>query len=449
MSTLPLGRFAHRPALRSRLVRSTLVVMRLSRGNRCGLESVARVQGLLASGQPGDRAVAVDCITSWVSVDDEAAAAAILTAAVNVSPPDHADEIDPAVALVEVLWATPHWIDLEEVEAAYLLGRDPVRRALLDLLARRRDPAGLLTLRHVLGDPGWTDHLPLPTPGLLSQVLGHAGVEDLVAILGALLLRPGWEAHASGLLARMAREVGLGAGAVEELIELLEPALDATVEHCDEAIGCRNGGEASVWLWRSRHRVRHVLDVVESIDSPAVESMLTRSLGSADPVVGAWAVAALAARGTDVPWDRVWMAAHEPVSRSVLMERLDCIGLLGSVFDRSGRSRDGVMRAEADLVAWLSRPGELGCLPSEVEHIASREVPLESGRAGFHLFRFRTRAPHWASARGWMVGAAGLYRSDGTVPTDLPQVAVTRYDCEDSASTDDHLDSMAAAAEGE
>jgi hypothetical protein len=146
------------------------------------------------------------------------------------------------------------------------------------------------------------------------------------------------------------------------------------------------------------------------------------------------------------------MAAHDPVSRSVLMDGLERRGVLEQVFDDAGLLRTGVGRAEADLVAWLARPGELGCEPDEIEHVASRSVrvgddadPSAPGDAAVHLFRFRTRAPHWACARGWMVGAAGLYHDDATVPHGTIRVAMSLFDCEDQRSVSEHFDSIAAA----
>ncbi len=423
------------------------------------MAAVARVGAMLATGLPADRTAALDSISSWRTIDDDpGTVSAILAAAARSGPVDHADPTDPAVRLVEVLWSAAHLVDLAEVEAVYLVARDPVRRALLDLLARRRDPAGLAVLRSVVGEHGWTDHLPLPTPGLLSAVLGHPQAAEFAGDLGRLLVRPGWESHAGALLARLAREVELPAAVLAGLLDLIEPLLIEAIGQCDEAFGCRNGGEASPWVWRTRNRVRLVLDVLESFDAvpgpggptgggERVVDLLVRTLGSADPVVGAWGVAALAVRGVEVPWDRVWMTSHEPVPRSVLLERLDRVGLLGPVLDGSGRHRDGVWRAEADLVSWLARPGELGCVPAEVEHVATRITEVSADHAGFHLFRFRTRAPHWASARGWMVGAAGLYREDGTVPDGVVRVAVSQYDCEDTASVEEHFDAMAAAVD--
>jgi hypothetical protein len=409
---------------------------------------VARVRAWLAGG-PAERSAAIDVISAWRAVDDDPATpSALLAAAVASAPRLPGAHTDPLVAMVELLWSAPHLVPLDELEAAYLLASEPVRRALLDLLARRRDPEALVVLRHVLADQGWTDLLPLPAPGLLAAVLGHSQAEEVVGVLVALSFRPGWEAHALWLLRRLVEETEVTPAALVDLVDALDPMLEVLVERCDAAVA---GPEPA---WRDRRRVRSMVGLLERIEVPAADASLARVQASADPVLNAWAVAAIASRGVGVPWDRVWMAAYEPASRAELMDGLDRRGLFERVFDDAGLVRCGVDRAEADLVAWLARPGELGCEPDEIEHIASRVVrvgvdgdPVDRrvDEAAFHLFRFRTRAPHWAFARGWMVGAAGLYRDDATVPVGTLRVALSLFDCEDQRSIDEHFESIASA----
>jgi len=415
---------------------------------------VAEVRRLLADGRSSMRSAAIDVVSAWRHLDDDPATpSALLAAAVAPTPRSPVQRMDPTVALVELLWSCPERAPLEEVEAAYLLAPEPVRRALVDLLARRRGPGSIQALVHMVSDRGWSDLLPQPAPGFLSAVLGHPDAGRFVPALVALTTRPGWEAHAAWLLRRLVTEVELDPVTTAELVESLDPLVSVLVERCDVAVG---GPEPS---WRDRNRVRSLLRVVECIDDPSADALLARVQASADPVLNAWAVAALSDRGACVPWDRVWMAAHQPISRSALMEDLDRRGLLGQVFDDAGLVRSSVQRAEADLVTWLARPGELGCEPAEVEHVASRFVRVggdgvpgggelhEPGShdAAIHLFRFRTRAPHWAFARGWMVGAAGLYRDDATVPDGTVRVAMSLFDCEDDRSVDEHFDSIASA----
>ena len=398
---------------------------------------------------PAERSAAIDVIAAWRGVDDDPATpSALLAAAVAATPGSPGAHTDPFVAMVELLWAAPHLVPLDEIEAAYLLAPAPVRRALLDLLARRRDPDALVVLRHVLADRGWTDLLPLPAPGLLAAVLGHSQVEEFLGVLVALSFRSGWEAHAVWLLRRLVEETEPADATLVDLVDALDPLLAVLVERCDAAAA---GPEPA---WRDRRRVRSLVGLLERVDHPAADGSLARVQASADPVLNAWAVAAMSSRGAAVPWDRVWMAAHDAASRSELMDALDRSGLLERVYDHAGLVRSGIARAEADLVSWLARPGELGCEPDEIEHVASRRVrvgddgdPLDRrvDEAAFHLFRFRTRAPHWAFARGWMVGAAGLYRDDATVPSGTLRVALSLFDCEDERSVEEHFDSIASA----
>jgi hypothetical protein len=77
----------------------------------------------------------------------------------------------------------------------------------------------------------------------------------------------------------------------------------------------------------------------------------------------------------------------------VLIDALDRRGRLHRTFDDAGLVLSGARRAEADLVSWLERPGELGCVPDEVEHIWTRPVPIdgvaEARWPAMYLFRFR------------------------------------------------------------
>jgi hypothetical protein len=252
---------------------------------------VARVRAWLAGG-PAERSAAIDVISAWRAVDDDPATpSALLAAAVASAPRLPGAHTDPLVAMVELLWSAPHLVPLDELEAAYLLASEPVRRALLDLLARRRDPEALVVLRHVLADQGWTDLLPLPAPGLLAAVLGHSQAEDVVGVLVALSFRPGWEAHALWLLRRLVEETEVTPTALVDLVDALDPMLGVLVERCDAAVA---GPEPA---WRDRRRVRSMVGLLERIEVPAADASLARVQASADPVLNAWAVAAIASRG--------------------------------------------------------------------------------------------------------------------------------------------------------
>jgi len=405
------------------------------------------VRTALSSTEPADRSEALSRITAWRALDaDPATPSALLVAASRSYPVLSGQREDPAAWMAEVLWLAPEAADLHELEATYLLASEAARRSLLGVLARRRDAESLDSLRHLIGGRSASTSLPLPSPGVLSPVIGHPGAASLAPTFARLAMRPGWESEATDLLVRVVSTFTLDPVQEAAVLDIVRGALESLVVECD--IACSPGVDRPA-DWRRRHRVRALVDVLEAVGTDDALELLGRVQTSADPVLSAWAVAARCGVGDPVPWDRVWMAAHEPVSRSVLIDALDRRGQLHRTFDDAGLVLSGVRRAEADLVSWLERPGELGCVPDEVEHIWTRPVPIdgvaEARWPAMYLFRFRVRAPHWTCATGWMVGAAGLYRNDGTVPDDMLRVAHSLYEAEDSASPEDHLDAIAAS----
>jgi len=66
---------------------------------------------------------------------------------------------------------------------------------------------------------------------------------------------------------------------------------------------------------------------------------------------------------------------------------------------------------EAMLARWLAEVTELGQAPDEIEFVTTRSGPRSPQRPGtdavVYLYRFRLHAPHWSSARGWMIGLSG------------------------------------------
>jgi len=76
--------------------------------------------------------------------------------------------------------------------------------------------------------------------------------------------------------------------------------------------------------------------------------------------------------------------------------------------------------AEADMVAWLAYPTELGDRPDQIELLRTIESDTSDGPCDLFVFRFRVREPHWAADRGWMIGVAGPYlRSQQPTPRGL------------------------------
>ncbi len=123
----------------------------------------------------------------------------------------------------------------------------------------------------------------------------------------------------------------------------------------------------------------------------------------------------------------------------MLLEGLDA---LGRAHDVARRWRSGAARAEGDLVRWLAADTELGAAPDEIEHLDRLTLGEHPDDGAVHLFRFRVRSPHWSSARGWMIGAAGPYADDGSKVVDAELIVSSVYSAEDHDDFDGHLDSI-------
>jgi hypothetical protein len=95
--------------------------------------------------------------------------------------------------------------------------------------------------------------------------------------------------------------------------------------------------------------------------------------------------------------------------------------------------------AEADLVAWLCHPHELGTAPEEIELMATVPPPGEGfPRHQYFVFRYRTRPPHWAASRGWLAGVAGPYPVDGPLQTS-GRGTFSHFEPYDSRTASEHV----------
>ncbi|MFM7069493.1 MAG: hypothetical protein ACKOYM_08555, partial [Actinomycetes bacterium] len=187
----------------------------------------------------------------------------------------------------------------------------------------------------------------------------------------------------------------------QQVVRGVAPVSWTLVDACDRAMSA-----ASDRLDPSRvdrERLQVMASLLTVLPGDEVSSALYRMLSSADPRVAAHGAVALLARGEAVAPDRLTLIVRDPIARVSLHEGLLAEGALAdvpSLFD------DDVALAEALLVRWLSSPAELGTHPDEIEYVGPQTVVSDAGPSDLHLFRFRMRAPHWSSARDWMIGAA-------------------------------------------
>ena len=95
--------------------------------------------------------------------------------------------------------------------------------------------------------------------------------------------------------------------------------------------------------------------------------------------------------------------------------------------------------AEGDLVLWLSHPNELDAAPDEVQLMGRIPVPgVPSSDMRYFLFRYRTKAPHWAAKEGWLAGVAGPYATSGIVSARAAGT-FSRFEPYDSRTPEEHV----------
>jgi hypothetical protein len=186
-----------------------------------------------------------------------------------------------------------------------------------------------------------------------------------------------------------------------------------------------------------------LLDTLDDVDQRAA---LLHLLGSSDPRLAALGAARLVRRGEPVAPERLALIARDPVARADLHDGIATKGPAGPAADVAWA--DDVEVHEGRMVRWLADVTELGRAPDEIEHVTVVRLPDDPSVRRTHpsmahlrganvlfVFRFRMHAPHWSSARGWMIGVAGAHTS-------------TAYRAEDECSVAEHVqDILDALAE--
>ena len=136
------------------------------------------------------------------------------------------------------------------------------------------------------------------------------------------------------------------------------------------------------------------------------------------------------------PEDSLRRFAADRETRKVLFEALESFEKV-SLFPPEYRTWEYL--AEADLVAWLAHPNELGSVPSEIELVGRVPEPgSTSPDSAYFVFRFRVLEPHWAAKNGWLAGVAGPY-STSRPPTAGGRGTFSRFDAAERHTPEEHV----------
>ena len=381
-----------------------------------------------------------------------AAVPVVLASATLTYPVLVDDRSDPAALVLDLLHRRPQMASVSDVESTYLLGSVTVRRALLEVLARRGDPEGLASLSFLIGPDAPVGLLP-PTPGpeLLDAVAvalrmidddlrpggrttNIAVSSEVIASLASTIGQPGWTIHTARFLTRQVSAETLDDAERTVVMKSATTLFSDLIDACDRVATLDR--EYHDLVRPERRRLSALLALFGAVGGLDASLCLWRALSSSDPRVGAAAAVVLISNDEHVGEDRLSLIARDPHARAELIGGLSMIGRAQHL---PVAFATPVAAAEADLVRWLAEESELGAAPDEIEHLGN--LRLEGAEAGdeAQLFRFRVRSPHWSSWRGWMVGAAGPYGVDGRRSSGAEHLVRSLLITEDADTLTGHL----------
>ncbi len=398
-----------------------------------GLDDVAELRSLLRRRDLVARSLALGTLAEWSGDDlDALGGRAVLEAASGSYPTVEGDRRHPAELLARMLWLQPRVVPAQDVARAYLVAGERVRRAFLHQLALRRDTEGLAALESLIGPGGRIELLPRATTAVIEPLLdlpelaadsdaevAEATTRRIVGIALVVLGTPGWTWHAAGLLSELRRRDLLSMACRAEIVAVATHQVHLLVDACDRAAG--TPAHVGDPVRADRERLAVLSSLIDRMDGIDRRDALLRLLSSADPRVSALGAPRLASLGEPVAPERFGLIARDPLALAELYDGLAPTGRL----DLLPEDVDEVSVHEAMLTRWLADVTELGRAPDEIEYLGVHDTGVES----LHLFRFRMHAPHWSSARGWMVGASGAF-------------TYSCYAAEDECTLDEHVTEM-------
>lgn len=406
-------------------------------------EEVEEVLALLSRDDPAARHLGLATVDEWDPYDIDPAAAERVVASLAVHLPavgvHGAPGTDAAEYLLEAMWERPDLIDPRRVVEVFGACGDRVRLRLLALLALQGSTAGVDAIVELIGPGAAGDRVPAPKVSVLGPLIQHPDRDRVIGVCLDLLDRPEWARPAAELLLEAAVTEPMIPPVLDDVVERTQRCAMGLVDECDRvALDHGRSGDLARAQRVTLELLVAVIDLVAEVDA-AAPPLWWRMLASADPRVATLGAVRLVRSGETVAADRLRLLTRDPVARVGLHEGLAGIDA-AFVPDELHQLRgaiDDIGVAEGRLVKWLADPLELGRAPDEVEFVELSWEPELDPSSGtddaalavepVYLFRFRVYAPHWSSARGWMIGASA------------PSLASSCYRAEDELDLAGHV----------
>lgn len=403
---------------------------------------MASTTSALMSAEPTERSTGRDLIRKrklivpyWEKAEpkEEAVALAVVRAVVELSypPPEHDWERGPEDLLMSILGSGQPSV-LAYVGANYGRAEEQLRLYLLTLVASAGSRQGAEVLVRLTEEHGWPAQVHRRFFSELRENMDHADV-----LFPALLNTEGYPQIELGdvlLSALRMDRIQPAAVADTELSRGLTARLDALLAKLTELREADEEGASRV-----ARELAMKLDLAGFVgDKETIAPTLQRAAALPESWPAAFAVASLIRRGEEVAEADIARIAGDHSTRNALYSLLDGLDATARIPEPL-RSRDAF--AAADMVEWLSHPGELGRPPDAIEQMEVYDATRDGEPVVLYVWRFRTGDDPWLAA------VSGIYPA---APPEGPlggNDTFSRFEAWDSQSAEQHalaiLDNLA------
>lgn len=362
-----------------------------------------------------------------VSVDE---AVAVLSAIFDVEWPAGSASFDKA-ELAFTLVGSAHPLVIDRVVERFGDADDDLRLNLLTLVASSGTRQGAEAIASMVKAHGWPTSFHQRFFMELGKLVDHAD-----ALFPALLDAPGGPTMDIGnLLLEALRAKKLDPERVRDtpLVKELRSQLDrlkASLANGNEDEDDEDDERANAGRELAMH-----LDLAGFVGGDAVLPALRACTDLSDSWPAAFAVASLVRRGETVRDESIARIAADRSTLDALYSLLRDLGAADRI-PAEHRSRDAF--AAADMIGWLSHPGELGHPPAALERMAVFRGKEEGGEVELYVWRFRSKK----SDSKWQAALSGPYPVSAEEGPVQGESTFSRFESWTSRTAEEHASAI-------
>lgn len=320
---------------------------------------------------------------------------------------------------------TPSMFDL--VRANYEKSDENTRLALLTLVAATATEEGARLIVELVRAHGWTKWTHQRLFSELSKNLPYANIlfPDLLEAKQAPMVSLG------DMLIRALHGEHLDPERLEgsEIETSLTARIDALVAEVEKNRGGKRSGDSVNAIGELAMRY----DLAGYIGPPGVIVRLHQALALPETWACMFAIVSLLRRKAEVPHEPIVRVAKDPATRATLYVLLKDLGVTSRI-PAEYRTRDAF--AEANMVEWLSHPGELGEPPAAIEKMAITNTRHRDKDVSLYVWRFR------AHDGKWKAGVSGPYDIDAPEGPLRGSATFSRFDAWEKCSAEEHASAV-------